>query len=174
LPYQCYSDRLRYLRSGLEAKCELQGCVLLAAWKHCELRLSTTGMLSKSIVYNHHGSHAVQSSNQLSDSFRTLTVLSSIYNPYSKMGRFNFGKSDVSSTDDSNTERRPSAVEALDNATRRKSVDDHAVTGACEITTRQSIIPVGRELPTALPCLTLPGVSCHRPLLHVGFRVRTP
>ncbi|KAF1365782.1 MFS general substrate transporter [Lizonia empirigonia] len=39
-------------------------------------------------------------------------------------------------------ERRPSAVEAMDNATRRKSVDDHAVTGAGEITTRQSIIPV--------------------------------
>jgi len=62
LPYQCYSDRLRYLRDGLKAKCELQGYVLLAAWKHLELRLSTTGMLSKSIVYNHHGSRAVQSS----------------------------------------------------------------------------------------------------------------
>jgi hypothetical protein len=58
------------------------------------------------------------------------------------MGRFNFGKSDSSWTD-SNTERRPSAVEAMDNATRRKSVDDHAVTGAGEITTKQSIIPVG-------------------------------
>lgn len=89
------------------------------------------------------------------------------------MGRFNFGKSDVSSTD-TNTERRPSAVEALDNATRRKSVDDHAVTGAGEITTKQSIIPVRRELLTAVSCLTITGVSRHRPLLHVGLRIRTP
>ncbi|KAF9698723.1 hypothetical protein EKO04_003091 [Ascochyta lentis] len=57
------------------------------------------------------------------------------------MGRFNFSKRGSSSTD-SNLERRPSAVEAIDNATRRKSVDDHAVTGAGAITTRQSIIPV--------------------------------
>ena len=56
------------------------------------------------------------------------------------MGWSNFGKSDLSS--DSNTERRPSAVEVMDNATQKKSVDDHAVTGAGEITTRQSIIPV--------------------------------
>jgi hypothetical protein len=89
------------------------------------------------------------------------------------MGRFNFGKSDVPSTD-TNTERRPSAVEALDNATRRKSVDDHAVTGAGEITTRQSIIPVRREVLTAVSCLTLPGVSRHRSLLHVGLCIRTP
>lgn len=38
--------------------------------------------------------------------------------------------------------RRPSAVEAMANAQRRQSVDDHAVTGAGEITLRQSIIPV--------------------------------
>jgi len=38
--------------------------------------------------------------------------------------------------------RRPSAVEAMTQARRRQSVDDHAVTGAGEITTRQSIIPV--------------------------------
>jgi FHS family L-fucose permease-like MFS transporter len=57
------------------------------------------------------------------------------------MGRFNFGKSDSSSTD-SNAERRPSAVEAMNNSTNKKTVDDHAVTGAGEITTRQSIIPV--------------------------------
>lgn len=38
--------------------------------------------------------------------------------------------------------RRPSAVEAMANARRRKSVDDHEVTGAGQITTRQSIIPV--------------------------------
>ena len=61
------------------------------------------------------------------------------------MGHFNFGKSN-SSTTDSNIERRPSAVEAMDNATRRKSVDDHVVTGAGEITTKQSIIPVRRLL----------------------------
>ena len=89
------------------------------------------------------------------------------------MGRFNFGKSDVSSTD-TNAERRPSAVEALDNATRRKSVDDHVVTGAGEITTRQSIIPVRRQLLTTVSRLTLIGVSCDGPLLHVGLRIRTP
>ncbi|KAF2255012.1 putative L-fucose-proton symporter [Trematosphaeria pertusa] len=38
--------------------------------------------------------------------------------------------------------RRPSAAEAVANARRRQSVDDRAVTGAGEITTRQSIIPV--------------------------------
>ncbi|KAF2692044.1 glucose/galactose transporter [Lentithecium fluviatile CBS 122367] len=38
--------------------------------------------------------------------------------------------------------RRPSAVEAMAQARRRQSIDDHAVTGAGEITTRQSIIPV--------------------------------
>src|SRR6201990_1447393 len=38
--------------------------------------------------------------------------------------------------------RRPSAVDAMANSRRRASVDDHAVTGAGEITTRQSIIPV--------------------------------
>ncbi|KAJ4325476.1 hypothetical protein N0V94_000619 [Neodidymelliopsis sp. IMI 364377] len=57
------------------------------------------------------------------------------------MGRFNFDKSDSSSTD-SKAERRPSAVEAMNNSTNKKTVDDHAVTGAGEITTRQSIIPV--------------------------------
>jgi MFS transporter, FHS family, L-fucose permease len=57
------------------------------------------------------------------------------------MGRFNFSKRDSSSID-SNIERHPSAVEAIDNSTQRKAVDDHAVTGAGAITTRQSIIPV--------------------------------
>jgi FHS family L-fucose permease-like MFS transporter len=38
--------------------------------------------------------------------------------------------------------RRPSAVEALDLARRRKSVADKEVTGASQITTRQSIVPV--------------------------------
>ncbi|KAF2192519.1 glucose/galactose transporter [Zopfia rhizophila CBS 207.26] len=38
--------------------------------------------------------------------------------------------------------RRPSAAEAIANSRRRQSIDDHAVTGAGEITTRQSIVPV--------------------------------
>lgn len=41
-----------------------------------------------------------------------------------------------------NLGRRPSTAQAMANTTRRQSVDDHAVTGAGEITTRQSIIPV--------------------------------
>ncbi|PSN70428.1 putative L-fucose-proton symporter [Corynespora cassiicola Philippines] len=56
---------------------------------------------------------------------------------------FSFGRSDPprqSSVD--TTGRRPSAAEAIQNARRRQSVDDHAVTGAGEITVRQSIIPV--------------------------------
>jgi FHS family L-fucose permease-like MFS transporter len=39
-------------------------------------------------------------------------------------------------------ERRPSAVEALDLARRRKSVADVEITGASQITARQSIVPV--------------------------------
>ncbi|KAF2738443.1 putative L-fucose-proton symporter [Polyplosphaeria fusca] len=39
-------------------------------------------------------------------------------------------------------DRRPSAADAMANRHRRQSVDDHAVTGAGEITTRQSIVPV--------------------------------
>lgn len=39
-------------------------------------------------------------------------------------------------------ERRPSAVEAISEGRRRKSVADKTVTGASQITTRQSIIPV--------------------------------
>jgi len=38
--------------------------------------------------------------------------------------------------------RRPSAVEAIAIGTRRKSVSDKVITGASQITTRQSIIPV--------------------------------
>jgi MFS transporter, FHS family, L-fucose permease len=38
--------------------------------------------------------------------------------------------------------RRPSAVEALGFGKRRKSVSDKLVTGASQITTRQSIVPV--------------------------------
>lgn len=38
--------------------------------------------------------------------------------------------------------RRPSATEAIAEDRRRKSIDNRAVTGASQITTRQSIIPV--------------------------------
>ncbi|KAF2271069.1 glucose/galactose transporter [Lojkania enalia] len=38
--------------------------------------------------------------------------------------------------------RRPLAADAIANSCRRQSVDDYAVTGAGEITTRQSVIPV--------------------------------
>jgi FHS family L-fucose permease-like MFS transporter len=38
--------------------------------------------------------------------------------------------------------RRPSAVAAMDLASRRKSVADKEITGASQITTRQSIVPV--------------------------------
>jgi FHS family L-fucose permease-like MFS transporter len=38
--------------------------------------------------------------------------------------------------------RRPSAVAAMDLASRRKSVHDKEITGASQITTRQSIVPV--------------------------------
>ncbi|KAH7402450.1 putative L-fucose-proton symporter [Pyrenochaeta sp. MPI-SDFR-AT-0127] len=55
--------------------------------------------------------------------------------------RLNFSRRNSSSADD-NAQRQPSATEAMAGATRRGSVDDHAVTGAGEITTRQSIIPV--------------------------------
>lgn len=53
-----------------------------------------------------------------------------------------FGKKTEPTLEDIHTQRRPSAVEALDNQRRRKSVSDKAVTGASQITTRQSIIPV--------------------------------
>lgn len=39
-------------------------------------------------------------------------------------------------------ERRPSVVEAMDLARRRKSVADQQITGASQITAKQSIIPV--------------------------------
>ncbi|KAF2658555.1 putative L-fucose-proton symporter [Lophiostoma macrostomum CBS 122681] len=51
--------------------------------------------------------------------------------------KFTLGRSDPV-----DAERRPSAVEAMENAHRRHSVNDHAVTGAAEITVRQSIVPV--------------------------------
>jgi hypothetical protein len=38
--------------------------------------------------------------------------------------------------------RRPSAVEAVTEDTRRKSVDNRNLTGASQLTTRQSIVPV--------------------------------
>lgn len=39
-------------------------------------------------------------------------------------------------------ERRPSAAEAIAEDRRRKSIDNRQVTGASQITTRQSIVPV--------------------------------
>ncbi|KAF2867251.1 putative L-fucose-proton symporter [Massariosphaeria phaeospora] len=58
--------------------------------------------------------------------------------------KFNFGSKAEPPRRNSvdSTGRRPSAVEAIQNARHRDGVDDHAVTGAAEITTRQSIIPV--------------------------------
>jgi FHS family L-fucose permease-like MFS transporter len=38
--------------------------------------------------------------------------------------------------------RRPSVVEVVAEQTRRKSVDNRIVTGASQLTTRQSIVPV--------------------------------
>jgi FHS family L-fucose permease-like MFS transporter len=38
--------------------------------------------------------------------------------------------------------RRPSTVEVVAEQARRKSVDNRVVTGASQLTTRQSIIPV--------------------------------
>ena len=53
-----------------------------------------------------------------------------------------FGKQVEPTLEEIRGQRRPSAVEALDLQTRRKSVSDKAVTGAAQITTRQSIVPV--------------------------------
>jgi hypothetical protein len=59
--------------------------------------------------------------------------------------KWNIGKKDDDTPRQASVDsmgRRPSAVEAMAQSRRRQSVDDHAVTGAGEITTRQSIIPV--------------------------------
>ncbi|KAI9870493.1 MAG: hypothetical protein M1830_004164, partial [Pleopsidium flavum] len=53
-----------------------------------------------------------------------------------------FGKKTEPTFEDIHGQRRPSVVDALDNQTRRKSISDKAVTGASQITTRQSIVPV--------------------------------
>ncbi len=56
-----------------------------------------------------------------------------------------FGKrtEPVVDDDDVYNQRRPSAIEALDLGKKnRKGVDDKRVTGASQITTRQSIVPV--------------------------------
>ncbi|KAF2492975.1 MFS general substrate transporter [Lophium mytilinum] len=60
------------------------------------------------------------------------------------MGLSNFFKGQEPSLTDIHDQqsRRPSATEAMALETRRKSVDDAVVTGASQITTRQSIIPV--------------------------------
>jgi len=53
-----------------------------------------------------------------------------------------FGKKVEPTLEEIRGQRRPSAAEALDLQTRRKSISDKAVTGASQITTRQSIVPV--------------------------------
>lgn len=53
-----------------------------------------------------------------------------------------FGKKAEPSRHEVHAERRPSAAEAIQNASRRKSVRDKEITGASQITTRQSILPV--------------------------------
>jgi FHS family L-fucose permease-like MFS transporter len=60
------------------------------------------------------------------------------------MGLSNFFKGQEISLKDvhEQQERRPSAVEAIALDIHRKSVGDAVVTGASQITTRQSIIPV--------------------------------
>ncbi|ORY19705.1 glucose/galactose transporter [Clohesyomyces aquaticus] len=55
---------------------------------------------------------------------------------------FKFNRRSEQPAVDQSSVRRPSAAEAIANQRRRKSVDDHAVTGAGQITTRQSIVPV--------------------------------
>ena len=54
-----------------------------------------------------------------------------------------FGKKVEPTLEEIRGQRRPSAVEALQNQSRRKSVSDKVVTGASQITTRQSLVPVG-------------------------------
>jgi len=58
--------------------------------------------------------------------------------------RFNFGSSQEPTMDEIHAQqnRRPSADEAIAMDRRRKSVSDKLITGASQITTRQSIIPV--------------------------------
>ncbi|KAF2014653.1 glucose/galactose transporter [Aaosphaeria arxii CBS 175.79] len=55
-----------------------------------------------------------------------------------------FGSADEPTLDEvhQQQERRPSAVEAIEADTRRKSISDRQITGASQITTRQSIVPV--------------------------------
>ncbi|KAF2104079.1 MFS general substrate transporter [Rhizodiscina lignyota] len=58
--------------------------------------------------------------------------------------KFGLGGEQEPSLDDIHHQqgRRPSAVEAMEQKSKRKSVSDKLVTGASQITTRQSIIPV--------------------------------
>lgn len=51
-------------------------------------------------------------------------------------------KAAVEDTHTTYTAQRPSAADAIANDRRRGSINDHEVTGAGEITTRQSIVPV--------------------------------
>lgn len=58
--------------------------------------------------------------------------------------KFGIGGEQEPSLDDIHVQqgRRPSAVEAMDQKMKRKSISDKVVTGASQITTRQSIVPV--------------------------------
>ena len=54
-----------------------------------------------------------------------------------------FGKRTTPVVEDVYSQRRPSAIEAIEEAKKnRKGVDDKKVTGASQITTRQSVVPV--------------------------------
>lgn len=58
------------------------------------------------------------------------------------MGLFKGGEEPSLDDIHAQQQRRPSASEALAIDRRRKSVSDRAVTGASQITARQSIVPV--------------------------------
>lgn len=58
------------------------------------------------------------------------------------MGLFKGGEEPSLDDIHAQQQRRPSASEALAVDRRRKSVSDRAVTGASQITARQSIVPV--------------------------------
>jgi FHS family L-fucose permease-like MFS transporter len=79
-------------------------------------------------------------------SFRNIYLITILAIKLLTMGVkfFGLGDSQEPSIDDVHQQqkRRPSAAEAMSVARRRKSVADNTLTGASQITTRQSIIPV--------------------------------
>jgi FHS family L-fucose permease-like MFS transporter len=50
--------------------------------------------------------------------------------------------------------RRPSTVEVVQEQVRRKSVDNRVVTGASQLTARQSIVPVALVTTLYVPMIT--------------------